>query len=301
MTTLIVVLIFVTVLIAVFALAAAFLAPADVLAARLQALLGRQASAQQKPAARERLQQILEPLSRAVPKSPAEVSSTRLWLMQAGYREPRHLNTYFAIRMLAALGTVILLFVLGAAGRLPVLLILAPALAYFLPRFQLKRTIRSRQQRIQLALPDALDLAIVCVEAGLGLDQALDRVGSELRHTHRDLSEELNLVTLEMRAGKPRAEALRNLALRTGVEDIQAFVAVLVQTDKFGTSVAAALRVHSDALRTERRQRAEERAAKTTIKMIPVLVCFIFPVMFFVILGPVVISVLRDVVPAVKH
>jgi tight adherence protein C len=139
------------------------------------------------------------------------------------------------------------------------------------------------------------------VEAGLGLDQALDRIAVEIKSAHPELSDEMELVTLEIRAGKPREEALRNLAIRTGVDDIRAFVAVLIQTDRFGTSIAMALRVHSDALRTERRQRAEERAAKTTIKMIPVLVLFIFPVMFFVILGPVVIQISRDILPAMNH
>jgi tight adherence protein C len=165
----------------------------------------------------------------------------------------------------------------------------------------LKRRVTHRQESIRLALPDALDLAIICVEAGLGLDQALDRIAVEIKSAHPELSDEMELVTLEIRAGKPREEALRNLAIRTGVDDIRAFVAVLIQTDRFGTSIAMALRVHSDALRTERRQRAEERAAKTTIKMIPVLVLFIFPVMFFVILGPVVIQISRDILPAMNH
>jgi tight adherence protein C len=170
-----------------------------------------------------------------------------------------------------------------------------------LPQFILKRRITHRQERIRLALPDALDLAIICVEAGLSLDQALHRVGLELRTAHPDLSDELSLLTLEIRAGKSRAEALRNLAKRTGVDDVRSFVTVLIQTDRFGTSIATALRVHSDALRTERRQRAEERAAKTSIKMIPVLVFFIFPVMFFVILGPIVIGFIRDVAPQLHH
>jgi len=142
---------------------------------------------------------------------------------------------------------------------------------------------------------------VVSVEAGLGLDQAIQHVGRELVTTHKELSEEFSLVNLEMRAGKPRAEALRNLASRTGVDDIRALVGTLIQTDRFGTSVAQALRVHSDSLRTERRQRAEEQAAKTTIKMVPPLVVFVLPSIIFVTLGPAVIQLIRMLMPEVAH
>jgi tight adherence protein C len=161
--------------------------------------------------------------------------------------------------------------------------------------------IRNRQRRITLALPDALDLTVICVEAGLALDQALLRVGDDLRHSHPDLSSEFNMVNLEMRAGKPRVEALHNLAARTGVSDIRSLVGTLVQTDRFGTSVAQALRVHSDSLRTERRQRAEEQAAKTTIKMVIPLVLFVLPSLLFVTLGPAVIQLLRTLMPVAGH
>jgi tight adherence protein C len=161
--------------------------------------------------------------------------------------------------------------------------------------------IKRRQTKIRLSLPDGLDLMVICVEAGLGLDQALTRVSQEIAFAHPALSEELQLVTLETRAGRPRADALRNIALRTGVDDIRALVAVLVQTDRFGTSIAQALRVHSDSLRTERRQRAEEAAAKTTIKMVPVLVLCLFPAMFIVSLGPAAIQVIRQVRPMIGH
>jgi tight adherence protein C len=174
-------------------------------------------------------------------------------------------------------------------------------LGYVLPSFILKRLIKRRQERIRLSLADALDLAVVCTEAGLGLDQAIQRVAEELRHAHPELSDEFRLINLEMRAGKPRAEALRNLATRTGVDDVRALVGVLIQTDRFGTSLAQALRVHSDAMRTERRQRAEERAAKTTIKMVPVLVIFIFPSMFIVIIGPALIQLIRNLLPVINQ
>jgi tight adherence protein C len=159
--------------------------------------------------------------------------------------------------------------------------------------------IKKRQNRITLALPDALDLTVICVEAGLALDQALMRVGVDLHHAHPELSDEFHLVNLEMRAGKPRADALRNLTLRTGVDDIRALVATLIQTDRFGTSVSQALRVHSDSLRTERRQRAEEKAAKTSIKMIIPLVIFILPSIMFVTLGPAMIELVRTLAPDV--
>ena len=146
---------------------------------------------------------------------------------------------------------------------------------------------------LRLALPDALDLLVICMEAGLGLDQALLYVGQELRIAHPELCEEFDLVNAEMHVGKTRMDALRSLATRTGVDDIQALVATLVQTDRFGTSVAQSLRIHSDDLRTKRRQRAEEMAAKTTIKMLVPLVFFIFPALFVVILGPAVISLIR--------
>ncbi len=297
MNVLIIALIFAAFATALLALGTAVFTPASVIGTRLQALLGHRVIQQDKPSLQDRVEQVLEPISKALPKSPTEVSATRLWLMQAGFRDSRHMQIYFGLRGFAAVVTFIVVLLVGLANFNIVLIVAGPLLAYMLPRFVLKRIITARQERIQLALPDALDLAIVCVEAGLGLDQAIDRVGVELRQTHHDLSDELMLVTLEMRAGKARADALRNLASRTGVEDVKALVAVLVQTERFGTSVASALRVQSDALRTIRRQRAEERAAKTTIKMIPVLVLFIFPVMFFVILGPLVISLMRDLLP----
>jgi tight adherence protein C len=194
-----------------------------------------------------------------------------------------------------------LVVVLAAGASSPMLLVGIPALGFFLPRFALKRMIAQRQRRITLGLPDALDLTVICVEAGLALDQAMMRVGEDLNHAHPELSEEFHLVNLEMRAGKPRAEALRNLSARTGVNDIRALVATLVQTDRFGTSVAQALRAHSDSLRTERRQRAEEQAAKTTIKMVIPLVIFILPSIILVSLGPAIIQLIRTFAPEIAR
>jgi tight adherence protein C len=161
------------------------------------------------------------------------------------------------------------------------------------PAFWLGARISARQKEMIKALPDALDLLVVCVEAGLGLNQAMVRVAEEIGAVSPVLGGQLTLMNLEMRGGVPREEALRNLADRTGIEDIRSFVTMLIQTDRFGTAIADALRIHSDTLRTKRRQRAEEAAAKTAIKMLFPLVFFIFPALFVVILGPAVIQVVE--------
>jgi len=289
--------VFLVVAVAVFAFVAAAITPRSMLGARLRALGSQQPrAAENRPAVRERIEQALDPLSKAIPLSPADVSRTRRMLIQAGYRDIIDINYYFGARILsAALGFLTISLWLGF-DDLP-LLIGITALGFLLPRFVLKRMIRDRQNRIRLGLPDALDLTVICVEAGLALDQALMRVGQDLHHAHPDLSDEFHLVNLEMRAGKPRAEALRNLVDRTGVDDIRALVGTLIQTDRFGTSVTQALRVHSDSLRTERRQRAEEQAAKTTIKMVPPLVIFVLPSIIFVTIGPAVIELIRQLGP----
>jgi tight adherence protein C len=289
--------VFLVVAVAVFAFSAATIAPKSVLGERLRALGTQQPKVvENRPAIRDRIEQALDPLSKAIPLSPADVSRTRGQLIQAGFRDAIDVNYYFGARLLT--GVVGFLAVLLGPGlaNLP-LLIGVTALGFLLPRFILKRMIRDRQNRIRLGLPDALDLTVICVEAGLALDQALMRVGQDLHHAHPDLSDEFHLVNLEMRAGKPRAEALRNLVDRTGVDDIRSLVGTLIQTDRFGTSVAQALRVHSDSLRTERRQRAEEQAAKTTIKMVPPLVIFVLPSIIFVTIGPAVIELIRQLGP----
>src|SRR5208337_365663 len=241
--------VFVTVVLVVFAFGAAAVTPGSVLGARLRALGGQPSLAQEKPAmkVRERIEQALDPISKAIPLSPSDVSRTRAWLIQAGLRESRHVSYYFGSRIMLAILGLAGVIVFSGVDSVP-LLVCIPALGFFIPRFFLKRMIRDRQRRIRIALPDALDLTVICVEAGLALDQALMRVGKDLHHAHPDLSDEFHLVNLEMRAGKPRAEALRNLVDRTGVDDIRSLVGTLIQTDRFGTSVAQALRVHSDSL-----------------------------------------------------
>ena len=179
--------------------------------------------------------------------------------------------------------------------------LLAAIAGYLVPDLWLTWRVQARQHRLRLALPDALDMLVICVEAGLGLDQALLRVAQELRITHPELSEELQLVNMEMRVGKTRLDAMRELGRRTGVEDIKGLVAMLIQTERFGTSIAQSLRVHSDDLRIKRRQRAEEMSAKTTVKMVPALVLFIFPALMVVILGPAVITLLRQFLPTLNR
>ena len=297
MSLILAIVVFVTVVLVVFSFAAAAIVPSSVLGARLRALGSQHTpQAENKPALRERLEQALAPLSKAIPLSPADVSRTRSWLIQAGFRDARHVTYYFGSRVaLAFLGLAGVVLFSGFHSLF--MLAGVTGLGFFIPRFALKRMIKDRQQRIRLGLADALDLTVICVEAGLALDQAMMRVGRDLHYAHSDLSDEFHLVNLEMRAGKPRAEALRNLVIRTGVDDIRSLVTTLVQTDRFGTSIAQALRVHSDSLRTERRQRAEEQAAKTTIKMVPPLVVFILPSIIFVTIGPAVIELIRELGP----
>jgi tight adherence protein C len=289
------VLIFVAVALAIFAFGAALYAPSSIIGSRLRALGWQRSQAPEKSAIKDRFEQALDPLSKALPLSPTDTDRTRGWLIQAGYRESRHMTIYQGVRVLGAvIGLVSVLLISGLKS--PPLLVGMTGLGFFIPRFFLKRMINERQSRIRLGMPDALDLTVICVEAGLALDQAMMRVGEDLRHAHPDLSDEFYLMNLELRAGKPRAEALRNLYNRTGVDDIKSLVTTLVQTDRFGTSVAQALRVHSDSLRTERRQRAEEQAAKTTIKMVPPLVVFVLPSIIIVTLGPAIIQLYRTLV-----
>jgi tight adherence protein C len=218
-------------------------------------------------------------------------------LVAAGYRNTEALPIFIGIR----LGCALLCFVVVAlpvfgSSNVPMALG-AAALGYLLPAMALGRMERRRQHRIRLSLADALDLLVVSVEAGLGLDQAILRVGDELAFAHQDLSDELRLVNLELRAGKARSEALQNLAERTGVDDLSSLVAMLVQTDKFGTSVAQSLRVYSETLRTKRRQRAEEAAAKTGVKMVFPLVFCIFPAIWVVTIGPAAIKIVEVLFP----
>ena len=247
-----------------------------------------------------RLQNVVSFLKRVgekAPRSAKELGSLRLRLVQAGYRREEALTIFFGIRVLFSL-TLFGLFSTSIITRPNMTLALGGlALGYLLPGMLLARIAKRRAHRIRLSLADALDLLVVSVEAGLGLDQALQRVGDELAFAHPELSEDLRLINLEMRAGKPRVDALHNLADRTGVDDVASLAGVLVQTDKFGTSVAQALRVQSEVLRTKRRQRAEEAAAKTGVKMVFPLVICIFPAIWVVTIGPAAIKFIQVLMP----
>jgi len=239
-------------------------------------------------------------LGKYAPTPAREVGKLKARLVAAGYRGSEALAVFVGIR----LGFALLVFALFSTPlfvKPNVLMALGgAALGFLVPGMMLGRLAKKRQHRIRLSLADALDLLVVSVEAGLGLDQALQRVGEELAFAHKDLSEELRLVNLELRAGKARSEALRNLADRTGVDDLSSLAAMLIQTDKFGTSVAQSLRVHSDTLRTKRRQRAEEAAAKTGVKMVFPLVFCIFPAIWVVTIGPAAIKFVQVLFPMVQ-
>ena len=248
---------------------------------------------------REKVQSILEAFGERVARKDVQWTKMQELLLRAGYRGRRSVAVYFGIRLVAVVGLAGLAFFGGtfaAVGFSKSLLAtgIAGLVGWVVPGFIIKRKVRKRQTEIRHALADALDLLVVCVEAGLGLNQALVRVSDEIAHVSAAMSEELMLTNFEIRAGTPRDEALRNLGNRSGVDDLKSLTAMLIQTDRFGTSIATALRVHSDTLRTKRRQRAEEAAAKTTIKLVFPLVLFIFPAMFVVILGPAVLHILEQ-------
>jgi len=244
---------------------------------------------------------VLKRLGEKAPKSPKEMGSLRLRLVQAGFRRDEALTLFFGIRVLFALA-MFMLFASSLLARPNLTLALgALGLGYILPGMVLARLAKRRAHRIRLSLADMLDLLVVSVEAGLGLDAALTRVGQELAFAYPELADELRLINLELRAGKPRAEALRNLADRTGVDDLSSLVTMLIQTDKFGTSVAQSLRVYSETLRTKRRQRAEEAAAKTGVKMVFPLVICIFPAIWVVTIGPAAIKFVTVLFPMVER
>jgi len=243
---------------------------------------------------KQKVRQVLGDVGKLIPSSSKRIPHTQRLMVRAGYRRPESVMAMQGVKVLMPLGLLALVYFTGLYKQSPIFILSFAAVGgYMLPEFWLTARVRRRQQLLRLSLADCLDLLVVCVEAGLALDQSFLRVTQELRIVHPALCEELDLVNAEIRIGRTRVEALRELATRTGVEDIKALVAMLVQTERFGTSIAQSLRVHSDELRTKRRQRAEELAAKATVKMIPPLVFFIFPALFVVILGPAIISIYR--------
>jgi len=264
---------------------------------RLVEVAGEMRTFGTEPAREPAFVRAMKRIGQIAPKSPSEMGKLRLRLVAAGYRGHEAIIVLYGIRIALAAACFALLTVpVLFRPNLPAALVGA-AVAYILPGILVARMAKRRQHRIRLGLPDVLDLLVVSVEAGLGLDQAIQRVGEELAATHPDVAEELTLVNLELRAGNSRAEALHNLGARTGVDDVTSLVAMLVQTDKFGTSVAQSLRIHSDVLRTKRRQRAEEAAAKTGVKMVFPLVFCIFPAIWVVTIGPAAIKFVQILFP----
>jgi tight adherence protein C len=232
-------------------------------------------------------------LSSMVPKSPKELSQLRRRLTTAGYRTMNAAIWFSVAKLVCPVVAVLAALTLLPLRQGWIAAILAGMVGVMLPELWLSRQTRRRQKVIRNGLPDALDLIIVCLEAGSSLDQAIMKTSDELAVAYPALAEELRLVTTEIRAGKPRIEAMKNFAERTRVDDVRALVAMLVQTDRFGTSVAQALRTHADTARTKRRQNAEERAAKLSVKLVFPLVFCLFPALYTVILGPAVIRIFR--------
>lgn len=232
-------------------------------------------------------------LSRMLPKSPKEVSRLQKRLMRAGYPQYSAVVAYALAEVLLPIGLALaVVAALGMRnGMLPAAFV--AVLGYIAPSFWLGHKVKLRQKAIRNGLPDVLDLLTVCTEAGSGLDQAIMKTAEELQLAHPVLADELRLITTEMRAGKPRMEAFRNFASRTGVEEVKSLVAMLTQTDRFGTSIADALRVHSDTARTKRRQAAEERAGRVGVKLVFPLVLCLFPALYVVCFGPVAVRIYR--------
>jgi len=228
-----------------------------------------------------------------LPKSPKEMGRLRRRLARAGYTSMTAVLIYTGATIVTPIVFAIAAVSLVGLGQGWVLAVVGAAIGYLLPGLALGRLTERRKREIREGLPDALDLFIVCVEAGCGLDQAIVKASDELGLTYPSLAYELRLITTEVRAGKSRMEAFKNFAARTLVDDVQSLVALLVQTDKFGTSIAQALRTHAETSRIKRRQDAEERAGKIGVKLVFPLVLFLFPALYIVILGPAVISFVR--------
>jgi tight adherence protein C len=240
---------------------------------------------------RQMLGDVVEHFERVLPRSEAEVGVTQKRLTRAGYRTETALKLFYGAKVLAPLILCLVVLVSGIGRHTNVffLYIAALGLGFLAPDFWLGRQITQRQNNIRRGLPDALDMLVICVEAGLSLDQAVARTSEELRRSQPAISDELSIVSLEQRAGRPRGEAWKHLAERTDVDSVRNLVSMLIQSEQFGTSIAKTLRVQSDTLRTKRIQQIEEKAAKLSIKLLFPLVLFIFPSLFVVVLGPAII------------
>ena len=236
----------------------------------------------------ESIRAALQPFDRVLPKSPQDVSIAQRRLIRAGYRDDSHLRIFYGCKVVVPVALALLVAISGVTNYIAPFMAYALAfgLGYLAPDFWLGRKITNRQTEILFSLPDFLDLLVVCVEAGLSMDQALARTVAELRPSQPEMSDEMGLVILEQRAGRPRADAWKNLAERVDLQVIRTLVSAILQADQFGTSISRTLRIYSDSLRIRRRQEVEEKAAKTAVKLVFPLVFFIFPSLFIVTLGP---------------
>jgi tight adherence protein C len=249
---------------------------------------------------------LIKKLGNLIPQSPKDVSVMQRRLIRAGMRQEGALKVLYGAK---AVGGVTLPLLMGLAvagsnydsGNKIAAVLAAAAVGFFGPNEYVRRKAGKRQKEISRGLPNALDLLVVCVESGLGLDQAILQVSKELDQAHPEISEEFGMVNLELKAGKRRVEALRNLAERTGVDDLKKLVAVLIQADRFGTGVAQSLRAHADFMRIQARQVAEEKAAKLGVKLIfPIFFC-ILPSLFVVTVGPVIMKIIRELIPMMNN
>jgi tight adherence protein C len=249
---------------------------------------------------------VFEQIGEQIPLNPVDQKATKRDLVMAGFRAEGSIRIFFGIKVIFCVA----MFLFGLTLRThitdnPVLrivfLVAATGGGYFAPAFYLESMVKKRQEQLRLSLPDALDMLVVAVEAGLGLDQALQYVAREIEHSHAELSDELGLVGLEMRAGKRRGDALKNLADRTGESELRKLVAILIQSDRFGTSMGESLRTHSDFMRLRRKQEAEERAAKVGVKLVFPIFLFILPSMMVVAAGPALLKVFRDLFPMMQN
>jgi tight adherence protein C len=250
--------------------------------------------------------EILKKIGTVLPASPKDVTIMQRRLIRAGIRNPNALKLLYGSKVFLGL-TLPLAMALVVAGseaessNKVMAIGVAAAAGFFGPNQYVNRRVRRRQKQISRGLPNALDLLVVCVESGLGLDQAIVQVSKELDSGHPEISEEFAMMTLELKAGKRRVEALRNLAERTAVDDLKKLVAVLIQADRFGTGISQSLRGHSDFMRVQARQQAEEKAAKLGVKLVfPIFFC-ILPSLFVVTVGPVVMRIMRELVPMMNN
>jgi len=272
----------------------------DVVMQRLSNLVGPRNTSSDEllqpliPRRQSSVETLVKPFQNILPRSPAEVSVLQRRLIRAGYRDQTAVNIFFGAKVLVPVALTVLVTVTGVYRISPLFVYgISVVIGFLLPDYWVSNRIANRQLKVRVGLPEALDLMVICSEAGLGMDQTLYRVGNELKTSQPEIRDEFHLINLEQNAGRPREDALKNFADRVNIDSVRSLVTTLIQADNFGTSISKTLRVYSDSLRTQRRQQAEEQAAKTTVKLVFPLVIFIFPSIFVATLGPAVITIVE--------